>query len=240
MTEAQWLASDDRRALVGHVAGAPAVKADPARRGALDRKLQLLAVACVRRVARHLTERGWAALALAERAADETVPAAEREAAAADLGDGSLRPRRRRKLDNIFSADDRVEHATGGLIHLLVEPDGVPVEAVVRQFMAAQQAVLVAEIGGTGGAERAAQAALARDVFGNPFRPVTLDPAWRTSTVVALARSIYDERAFDRLPILADALQDAGCANDDVLEHCRGPGPHVRGCWVVDLVLGKG
>jgi hypothetical protein len=57
--------------------------------------------------------------------------------------------------------------------------------------------------------------------------------------VVALARGIYDDRAFDRLAILADALQDAGCDNADVLGHCRGPGPHVRGCWVVDLLLGN-
>ncbi|VTU01988.1 Uncharacterized protein OS=Sorangium cellulosum (strain So ce56) GN=sce5710 PE=4 SV=1 [Gemmataceae bacterium] len=78
-----------------------------------------------------------------------------------------------------------------------------------------------------------------RDIFGNPFRPVAIDPAWRTSTVVALARGIYDEKAFDRMPILADALQDAGCDNDNVLSHCRGDGPHVRGCWVVDLLLGK-
>ena len=80
---------------------------------------------------------------------------------------------------------------------------------------------------------------LARDIFGNPFRPAALDPSWLTSTVVTLARGIYEERAFDRMPILADALQDAGCDNEDVLNHCRGPGPHVRGCWVVDLVLGK-
>jgi len=70
-------------------------------------------------------------------------------------------------------------------------------------------------------------------------RTAILDPAWLTSTVVSLAEGIYAERAFDRLPILADALQDAGCENTDVLDHCRGPGPHVRGCWVVDLVLGK-
>ena len=81
---------------------------------------------------------------------------------------------------------------------------------------------------------------LARCIFGNPFRPVTADPSWLNSTVVALARGIYDERAFDRMPILADALQDAGCDNEDVLNHCRDPhGVHARGCWVVDLVLGK-
>jgi hypothetical protein len=73
----------------------------------------------------------------------------------------------------------------------------------------------------------------------NPFRPVTVDPAWQTSNVTALAQPIYDERAFDRLSILADALEDAGCDNADILNHCRQPGEHVRGCWVVDLVLGK-
>jgi hypothetical protein len=84
------------------------------------------------------------------------------------------------------------------------------------------------------------QRAYIRDIFGNPFRPVSLDPAWLTSDVVALARGIYDDRAFDRMPILADALQDTGCANDDILNHCRDTSlAHVRGCWVVDLLLGK-
>ena len=78
-----------------------------------------------------------------------------------------------------------------------------------------------------------------RCVVGNPFRPVGFDPAWRSETVVALTNGIYTDRAFDRLPILADALQEAGCDNADILNHCRGDGPHVRGCWVVDLVLGK-
>jgi hypothetical protein len=88
--------------------------------------------------------------------------------------------------------------------------------------------------------EYAAQAALLRDIFGNPFRPVSLDPAWLTSDVLLLARGIYEERAFDRMPILADALQDAGCGNDNVLNHCRdASATHVRGCWVVDLLLGK-
>ena len=81
---------------------------------------------------------------------------------------------------------------------------------------------------------------LLRDIAGNPFRPTSLNRAWLTTDVVALARGIYDERAFDRMPILADALQDAGCDNEDVLNHCRDAEQvHVRGCWVVDLVLGK-
>jgi hypothetical protein len=80
---------------------------------------------------------------------------------------------------------------------------------------------------------------LLNDVIGNPFRPVACNPAWLTPTVLALAQGIYDDRAFDRLPILADALQDAGCGSPDILDHCRGDSPHIRGCWVVDLLLGK-
>lgn len=82
-------------------------------------------------------------------------------------------------------------------------------------------------------------ALLVRDAFGNPFRPVALDPSWRTEAVVALAEGIYAERAFERMPVLADALEDAGCAHADILSHCRGDGPHVRGCWVVDLLTGR-
>ncbi|WP_439627597.1 hypothetical protein [Gemmata sp.] len=81
--------------------------------------------------------------------------------------------------------------------------------------------------------------ALYRDIFGNPFRPVAFAPDWRTSTAVALAREMYESRDFSAMPILADALQDAGCDSEEILNHCRGSGPHVRGCWVVDLVLGK-
>jgi hypothetical protein len=81
--------------------------------------------------------------------------------------------------------------------------------------------------------------AFMHDIFGNPFRPVAFDPRWRTEYTDGLARGIYEDRAFDRLPLLADALMDAGCADEQVLGHCQSDGPHVRGCWVVDLVLGK-
>jgi len=65
-------------------------------------------------------------------------------------------------------------------------------------------------------------------------------PQWRTSTAVTLAEQMYNSRDFAAMPILADAIQEAGCDNADILNHCRGNEPHVRGCWVVDLVLGKG
>ena len=91
----------------------------------------------------------------------------------------------------------------------------------------------------------AAQARLVREIFGNPFGPVAFSPVWRTDTATELARQMYEANEFGAMPILADALQDAGCDSTEVLDHCRGfdqdaCGPsHVRGCWVVDLVLDR-
>ncbi len=80
---------------------------------------------------------------------------------------------------------------------------------------------------------------LVHEVFGNPFRPTAFRGQWRTGAVMALARGMYETRDFAVMPILGDALEDAGCDGEDMLGHCRGPGPHVRGCWVVDRVLCK-
>ena len=92
----------------------------------------------------------------------------------------------------------------------------------------------------------AACVAILRDVAGNPFRPVTADPAWLTPTFLSLAHAAYDARQLPsgeldpvRLSVLADALEEAG-AGGELLTHLRGPGPHVRGCWAVDLILGRG
>jgi hypothetical protein len=80
------------------------------------------------------------------------------------------------------------------------------------------------------------------DIMGNPFRRTVVDPAWlawNDETVPRIAQAVYDERALDRLPILADALEDAGCTAADIRDHCRQPGEHARGRWVIDLLLGK-
>jgi hypothetical protein len=87
--------------------------------------------------------------------------------------------------------------------------------------------------------ERAAQAAMLRDVYGNPFRLTSFDPVWRTRTVLALAQVMYDSRDFSPMPIFSDVLIEAGCEDEAIIAHCRRSEPHVRGCWVVDLVLGK-
>src|SRR5262249_37606845 len=108
-----------------------------------------------------------------------------------------------------------------------------PPRAIIRQTLAASPTLT----GALGHGAPARHAALLRDVAGNPFRPVPFDPVWRTETTVALARQMYESRDFSAMPILADALQDAGCGSPDILEHCLGFGPHVRGCWVVDWIL---
>lgn len=87
--------------------------------------------------------------------------------------------------------------------------------------------------------ENAVMCGVLRCLFGNPFRLVAVEPARRSSVVVTLAQEIYDTRAFDRMPELAEALEAAGCTSAEIMEHCRRDGEHVRGCWVVDDVLGK-
>lgn len=95
-------------------------------------------------------------------------------------------------------------------------------------------------------AERLGQCRLVREIFGNPFRPVAINSAWQTPTVCALAQAAYDNRILPagtldpgHLAVLADALEEVGCDNADMLNHLRQPGDHVFGCWVLDLVLGK-
>jgi hypothetical protein len=186
---------------------------------ATERKVRLFCVACCRHVL-HLAPAGKrktaeTSLALAERYADGAGTRVERLKA-------------QEKAGRSYS-----------MVHATMAARCTPSDA----YYAARHACDFASYGKNGVEEsvtRAAQADLARDILGPlAFRPTTLEAAWLTPTVVQLAQGIYDDRAFDRLPILADALQDAGCDSDEVLGHCRGPGPHAKGCWVVDLVLGK-
>jgi hypothetical protein len=87
--------------------------------------------------------------------------------------------------------------------------------------------------------ETRAQADPFGEVFGNPFRPAILEPAWRTAAVLSTPRGSDQSRDFSVMPILGDALLGAGCENPDILGYCHGSGPHVRGCWVIDLLLGR-
>jgi hypothetical protein len=107
-----------------------------------------------------------------------------------------------------------------------------------------EQAIEAAADATGSGQEHLYHCQLLRDLFGPlPFRPIGVEPSllrWNDGTVVKVARGIYDDRAFERMPILADALLDAGCDNDDILVHCRREGAvHTKGCFVLDLLLGK-
>jgi hypothetical protein len=122
---------------------------------------------------------------------------------------------------------------------------------VVAEHSAERQATLAPccnqwRLGVADPSETAKQIALLRDIFGNPFRPTLLNPAWLPVTVTGLAEAAYDERSLPagtldlaRLTVLADALEEAGCDNADIMAHLRSAGPHVRGCWVVDCLLVK-
>jgi hypothetical protein len=188
---------------------------------ASDRKARLYACACCRMLwAAERDERIDRAVDVAERHADGLADAAEVQEARKEANDASRQDRVRRDL---------VYRICGSL----AISEGIRRAAeCCAQF--APQAMPC-------GPEEAARRihAVLRDVFGNPFCHVAIHPSWLTSDVLALATGLYYDRAFDRMPILADALQDAGCDNEYILGHCRGAGPHVRGCWVVDAVLGK-
>jgi hypothetical protein len=129
-------------------------------------------------------------------------------------------------------------------------PGGPNREALCRAFEATLFEQMQASDAGTdhwaplvaGAVEQRHQCDLLRDLFGNPWRTCLIDPTWlprNDCCVVKAARGIYDERRFVDLPVLADALEEAGCADAYLLGHLRGTGPHVRGCWVVDLLLAK-
>ena len=213
MTEADWLTAGDPLPLLWFLKGR-----------ASDRKLRLFACACCRRLWPLLPDPANRALV----------------AAVEDRPDGT---RDDPDLWAAIEASSRREREwTGDWGYLAVKYLGRtyykvgPFDGAVA---VAQHVVSRVRQSGDAAAERAAQAGLVRDVFGHPFGPVAFDPGWRTADVVGLARGIYDGRAFDQLPLLADALMDAGCDDEGIIAHCRAVGPHVRGCWVVDRALGK-
>jgi hypothetical protein len=228
MTEADWSNCSDPAVMLPTLRGRP-----------LDRKLRLFMVACCRRVwdVFAVSEEDWGrqeAVVVAEELADGLADEEARSDAFAELTDGS--PHR--------GADCCSNAAVGEFD----EPDAAVEWSIIAVDEAALRAVREdydhsAEIQE---AERAAQAGLLRCIVGDPSRAAAFDPAWRTPTVTAIAQAAYEERDLPagtlepgRLAVLADALEDAGCADVEALAHLRSAGPHVRGCWALDLVLNK-
>ncbi len=210
MTEAEWLACGDVEPMIDDLVGLSYLDAEPGDWKVGERKKRLFFSACLLRLVGRLpTEYLTLAEVIGQYADDPAV--------------------------NIADSWGVASAAHGGHADLLFAL-GYDDIGLFCSYCAAISA-------GTNDAKRDEArrhlARIFRDIFGNPFRPVAVDPSWRTEAVVALAEGIYAGRAFERMPVLADALEDAGCSHDNVLSHCRGDGPHVKGCWVVDLLAGR-
>lgn len=223
-----------------------------------DRKLRLFACACVRRLALNLKDdRLWKIVSAVERAADtdnseELLKACHEEMATVDplgsLDDDLSWPSCRDAVRTLTLpkaksaaklAAEKAKLASGCDAWFSVQPEG-QTKTYAGESSDPKIKPLAAALDRAWVIERDAQARLLRDIFGPlPFRPIAIDPRWLTSTVIDLAAAIYEEKAFGRLGILADALMDSGCDSEEIIAHCRGDGPHVRGCWVVDKILGK-
>ena len=249
MTESEWLNATDPRKMLGFLRGK-----------ASGRKLRLYACACCHRIG-HLfkDDRSRHAVAFAERYANVGLRGRRnrriiwREAAAAlQAAIAASRTCNDSTQYGLSMIDVDATHAAQRIV------EGDDWGSVIASSQAAADAAAWARMTsaptrGEGDyldswtacrrAEYEQQAALLRDIIGRlPFRTMDLDPRWLTwqnSTIPKLAQTIYDDRAFNRLPILADAVEEAGCSDADLLGHLRGPVPHVRGCWAVDLILGR-
>jgi hypothetical protein len=241
MDEREWLGGSDLRAMVQYIAGR-----------ATMRKAQLFAAACCRRVWDDLSDpRSRDAVEMVERLADGLGGEEDWQRVAGGAYDACDAVPKSDPNGCQVRADYFAALAVSWAVRSL--PDNVmgaawhASTAVGRRALAAAgnardlRAVrLAAEA-----EEFATQSHLLRDIMGNPFRPLPPIPAavlaWNDRCVVKLAARIYQERDFSResLGVLADALEDAGLADQEVLGHLRGPGPHVPGCWVVDLFTGR-
>jgi hypothetical protein len=230
VTEAEWLTCDAVPPLLEYLIGR-----------ASDRKFRLFACAFCRRTWDALAdERCRGAVCLAERYADGEASEAEmedaRQAMAVACQDLALRPGSSASQSWAWGA------ARAALFDTAFWKPNAASQGAVGVARLADEAAWRARGEPGPGVETTAQLALLRDVFENPYRPGWVDPAWlawREGTIPCLAEAIYAERAFDRLPILGDVLEEAGCRDADLLTHCHQPGEHFRGCWAVDLLLGK-
>ena len=227
MTEQEWLECTDPRKMLRL----------PILDNIGERKLRMFACACCRRMWNLLTdERIRAVIEITEKYADRIATQQNLDAAREEAQHAATSP-----VITLHTATGTVDVSPGSVVSYAAST-GTHFSPRGTAFFAAMFAEEVTDKRTAFDAERKEQASVFRDLIGNPFRPVAINPAWlawHDGTVRRIARSIYDERAFDRMPILADALTDAECDNADILNHCRSVGQHVRGCWVIDLLLGK-
>jgi len=217
MTEAEWLKCEDIEEMLECLVALQFPDAEPCNWGKGERKKRLFIAACIRRI--------WSSIPTEYKLVIEQIEL--------DTDGGSVVDEMRA---NAWSVAEGVTWQHSRLL-FSISYDDISSICYISSKIASEARTNTKEA--SRDSEDRVQAVLLRDIFGNPFRPVAFVAAWRTDTALSLARHMYESRDFSAMPILADALQDAGCDHDDMLNHCRGEGPHVRGCWVVDLVLGK-
>jgi hypothetical protein len=214
VTEAEWLACEDAPAMLSYLHDRLS-----------NRKLRLFVVACCRQLWDSLcVEAVRAAVEVNERFADKQATPQE----LSKVRNAAHGPAHAARSDSRAHGQPSEETVWRLFFAVFMAQDTQQLRSVSKHRL--RDDTLLARVAPD----------LLRDVAGNPFRPTTCAAMWRTDTVLTLARQMYESRDFSAMSILADALQDAGCDSAEILDHCRGPGPHVRGCWCVDLVLGKG
>jgi hypothetical protein len=233
-----WPSCTDPQAMLTFLRGAGPVS---------DRKLRLFAVACCRRVWTHLSDRrNRRVIELAERHADDETAGPELQAAlqaveaSGDIPSFEGKTTDAELLSTVTAGGIRAAAALAVVTSASHDPSVAELLATVVANLA------MPSDPNSGVATRAAHADLIRDIFGVPFKSVSIDPSCRTQAVVRLALAAYKNRTvsaghldLNRLALLADALEEAGCTAAEILAHLRGPGPHVRGCHIVDLLLTK-
>jgi hypothetical protein len=224
----EWGAAQDPQQMLAAVAGR-----------ASTRKLRYFACACCRRVWQHLEDaRSRAAVEQAERYADGGIAKDDLSAAQSEAS----RATRQWYAPPIgtATAPNWLRAVAATAAQHAARPTDFVAKLAKAMSHSAHYALLADGRGPLDTIARLYQCDLLRDIFGNPFRLAAFSSAWRTDTALSLARQMYDSREFSAMPILADAIQDAGCDNEDILSHCRDTQlTHVRGCWVTDLVLSK-
>ncbi len=241
MTEQEWLACKDPVVMLKLLHGKTS-----------ERKLRLFAVACCRRIWHRIPDQdGKHLIEVAERHADGDLPSQVLPDLVRLTGEPSGNPAAA-ALACCMPVEPRC--SCGAVLTLRHGRDrsfygcsAYPTCRNTQPYWNGIVGAAIAAASATGASdpwpERYQQCRLIRDIVENPFRPPpVIDSSWLSwngAIIPKLAQAIYDDRAFERLPILADALEEAGCTNADILNHCRQPGEHVRGCWVVDLLLGK-
>jgi hypothetical protein len=220
MTELEWLEATNPTPMLKFLQGR-----------ATERKLRLFACCCCYRLHEltELEEERLHAVECAELYADGKASSADLASAKSQLWGYEL-----------LGKAQAVEGASDSALSIPLGDVSVAARAVVHCCTYDRHYWTASEREADEKAERALQADVLRDLFGNPFRPVTIDMAWRTPTTVGLAQTIYDTRRYEILPILADALEEAGCTDPNFLTHLRCQEQiHIRGCWVIDLLLSK-